>query len=378
VGAGLFLNSLRRVLAEDSGLDAANVLLVRADATSAGHRGPGAARFFTELLDNVNSLPGVRSAAMSWAPPLSGGMGNSGDVSIEGLVHPAGKDREAWSNFVSPRYFETVGQTLLAGRQFTERDRRGAPRVTIVNETLARHFFGNESPLGRRIAPWGGSDPDAKPDCEIIGVVRDAKYFGLKDEPKRVLYIPYAQGPEFLERQNMVLLVRSAGPTASIATGVRRAAAQLDRNVVVEAETFQAHVDGSLARDRLLAMLSGFLGGLSMALVGIGLYGVMAHSVTRRTGEIGVRIALGARPRSVLSMILREGAALALAGVALGILAALASSRMIAALLFGITARDATAFVGATVAMILIALLATILPAYRASRVDPMVALRCE
>jgi predicted permease len=378
VNAGLFLNSLRRALAVDSGMDTTNVLMVRADATSVGHRGPEAVRFFTEFLDRVNSVPGVRSAAMSWAPPVSRGMGNSGDVSIEGRTHGSGEDREVWSNFVSPRYFETVGQTLLAGRQFTERDRRGAPRVTIINQTMARYFFGNESPLGRRIAPWGGSDPNVKRDCEIIGVVRDATHLSLKDEPKRVLYVPYTQGPDFLERENMVLLVRSVGSPAAIATQIRQAAAELDRNVLVETETLRSHVDGSLARERLLAMLSGFLGVLSMVLVAIGLYGVMAYSVARRSGEIGIRLALGARPASVLSMILREGAALALGGVALGILAAVASSRLIAAMLFGITPTDTTAFAGAVVAMVLAALLATMLPARRASRVDPMSALRYE
>jgi predicted permease len=376
VGAGLFLNSLRRVLAVDSGLDTSNVLMVRADATSAGYHGPSGARFFAQLLDRVNALPGVRSAAMSWAPPVSGGFGNNGDISIEGRTHNSREDREVWSNFVSPRYFETVGQALVAGRHFTERDRRGAQRVTIINQTMARYFFGNESALGRRIAPWGGNE--AKRDCEIIGVVRDAAHLSLKDEPKRVLYMPYTQGPEFLERENMILFVRSVRSPALITTQIRQTVAQLDRNLLVETKTLQSHIDGSLARERLLAMLSGFLGGLSLVLVAIGLYGVMAYSVTRRTGEIAVRLALGARPASVLSMVLREGALLALAGVALGILAALASSRMIAALLYGITPRDTTAFAGAVVVMVMVALLATILPARRASRVDPMSALRYE
>jgi predicted permease len=378
VGAGLFLSSLRRILAVDSGLDATNVLLARADATSAGHRGPRLAEFFTELLDRVNSLPGVRSAAVSWAPPVSRGMANDGDVSIEGRAHRPGEDEVAWSNFVSPRYFETVGQSLLAGRHFTERDRQSAPRVAIINQTMARHFFGDESPIGRRIAPWGGRNPNVQHDYEIIGVVRDATYSSLKDEPKRVLYVPYAQGPEFLQGENMILEVRNTGAPASVARQVREAVAQLDKNVLVEVETLQSHVDGSLTRERLLAMLSGFFGGVSLLLVAIGLYGVMAYSVTRRTGEIGIRLALGARPASVLSMIMREGAVLALVGVALGVVAALVSSRLIVTLLFGITPRDTAAFAGAVILMVLVALLATILPARRASRVDPIVALRYE
>jgi predicted permease len=378
VGAGLFLHSLRRILAVDSGLDATNVLLVRADATSAGHRGHRAASFFSDLVDRVNSLPGVQSAAISWAPPVSRGMLDGGAVSIEGRAHPPAEDRAVLSNFVSSRYFETVGQRLVAGRHFSERDRQGAPRVTIINQTMARYFFGDESPLGRRVTPYFGRGPNVNRDCEIIGVVRDAAYLSLKDPPKRVLYVPYAQGPEFLQSENMVLAVRSVGATASVAKQVREVVAQLDKNVLVETETLQSHVDGSLTSERLLAMLSGFFGGLSLLLVAIGLYGVMAYSVTRRTGEIGIRLALGARPSSVLSMILGEGAVLALAGVGLGVVAALASSRVIATLLFGITPRDTAAFAGAVLVMVMVALLATILPARRASRVDPMVALRYE
>ncbi|MGH9660685.1 MAG: ADOP family duplicated permease, partial [Bryobacteraceae bacterium] len=378
VGAGLFLNSLRRILAVDSGLDVTSTLLARPDATSVGLRGPRVSRFFSELLDRVSSLEGVRSGALCWAPPVSRGMGINGVVSIEGRAPQPGEDRVVWSNFVSPRYFETVGQHLVAGRYFTDHDRAGAPHVTIINQSMARYFFGNESPLGRKIAPFRGDDPNVKHDCEIVGVVRDATYSSLKEEPKRVLYVPYAQGPEFLESQNMILAVRSAGAPASVARRVREVAARLDRNVLVETETLQSHVDGSLTRERLLAMLSGFFGGLSLLLVAIGLYGVLAYSVARRTGEIGIRLALGARPSTVLSMILREGVVLALAGIALGVAAALASSRAVATLLYGITPRDTAAFAGAVVAMVLVALLATILPARRAARVDPMVALRYE
>lgn len=378
VGAGLFMNSFRRLLSVDTGFDWTNVLLVRANAISAGNRGPAATQFFTDLLERANSLPGVQSSAMSWAPPVSRGFGNNGNISIEGRPPRPGEDRVVWSNFVSPRYFETIGQRLLAGRDFTGRDRQGAPRVAIINQSMARYYFGDESPIGRRIAPWDGSEKEVKHDCEIVGVVRDATHFDLKESPRRVLYVPYAQGPHFLQGENMILAVRSGGAPAPVAKQVRELVAQLDRNVLVDAETLQAHVDGSLTRERLLAMLSGFLGALSLLLVAIGLYGVMAYSVTRRTGEIGIRIALGARPAAVLSMVLREGFLLVLAGVVIGVVAAWASSRVVATLLFGITARDAAAFASAVVVMVLVALFATLLPARRAARVDPMTALRYE
>ena len=368
VGAGLFLNSFRHLLAVDTGFDATNVILVRANAVGAGHRGPRANQFFDTLLDRVKSVSAVQSAAMSWAPPVSRGFGNNGTVSIAGRPDRPGEDRVVWSNFVSPSYFETIGQRLLAGRDFTDRDRRGAARVAIINHSMARYFFGEESPIGRSIVPWG----------EIIGVVEDAAHFDLKEPPKRVLYVPYDQGPDFLQRENMILEIRSAPGPALVAAQVRELVAQMDKNVLVESETLETHVNSSIARERLLALLSGFLGMLSLLLVAIGLYGVMAYSVTRRTGEIGVRLALGARPATVLAMVLRESSMLVLTGVAIGVLAALALSRVVATLLFGVSSRDAAAFAGAVGIMAVVALLATILPARRAARIDPTAALRYE
>ena len=376
VGAGLFMNSFRHLVAVETGFDATNVVLVRANAVGAGHRGPRATHFFQTLLDRVKSMSAVQSTAMSWAPPVSQGFGNNGNLSIAGRVDRPGEDRVVWSNFVSPSYFDTIGQRLLAGRDFADRDRRGAPRVAIINHSMARYFFGEESPIGRLIAPWGGNaDP---PDCEIIGVVEDAAHFDLKEPPKRVLYVPYDQGPDFLQGQNMILEVRSASAPAGVAAQVRQLVAEMDKNVLVESETLETHVNSSIARERLLALLSGFFGMLSLLLVAIGLYGVMAYSVTRRTGEIGIRLALGARPVTVLTMVLRESSVLVLTGVAIGVLAALALSRVVATLLFGVTSRDTAAFAGAVGVMAVVALLATILPARRAAKVDPTVALRYE
>jgi putative ABC transport system permease protein len=240
---------------------------------------------------------------------------------------------------------------------------------------MARYFFGDENPIGRIVAPWGDTD---KPDCEIIGIVHDAAHFDLKEPPKRVLYAPYDQGPDFLQGQNMILAVRSASAPAAVAAQAREVVAQMDKNVLVEWETLETHVNTSIARERLLALLSGFLGALSLLLVAIGLYGVMAYSVTRRTSEIGIRLALGARPVTVLAMVLRESSVLVLTGVAIGLLAALALSRVVATLLFGVTSHDAAAFASAIGVMAVVALLATILPARRAAQVDPTVALRYE
>jgi putative ABC transport system permease protein len=375
VGAGLFLNSFWRLISVDTGFQATNVLLVRANAIGAGHRGPLAIRFFTELLDKVSALPGVQSSAMSWAPPVSGGFGNNSHVSIQGHAARGGEERIAWSNFVSPRYFETIGQQLLSGRDFTERDRQGT-RVAIINRSMARHFFGDENPIGRKMDPEGGNQYD----CEIIGVVRDAMHFDLKETPRRVFYMPYShtQAPDFLQGENMILEVRHTVAATAVARQVRDVVAQLDKNILVETETLQTHVDNSVTRERLLALLSGFLGVLSLLLVAIGLYGMMAYSVTQRTGEIGLRMALGAQARTVLAMVLREGFLLVLTGAVLGTLSAYALGQLISTLLFGITARDAMSFAVAVAALALVALIATLVPAVRAARVDPAEALRCE
>ena len=268
-----------------------------------------------------------------------------------------------WSNFVSPGYFGTIGQTLLAGRDFSIGDRQGAPGVALINQSMARYFFGDESPVGRKIDPGGGNNYQ----CEIIGVVRDATHFNLKEAPQRVFYVPYAQSPDFFRGENMILALRSAATTSSTVKQVREAVAQIDRDVLVETETLKAHVDGSLAREHLLAMLSGFLGMLSLLLVAIGLYGV-----------IGLRMALGAQPVTVLAMVLREGFMLVVTGTVIGAVAAYAFSHVISTLLFGITDRDSVSFAGAVIALALAAVIATILPARRAAKVDPMEALRYE
>jgi putative ABC transport system permease protein len=313
---------------------------------------------------------------MSWAPPVSSGFGNNGTLSIAGRAPRPGEDPVVWSNFVSPGYFQTIGQRLLAGRDFTDRDRRGAPRVAIINQSMARYFFGEESPIGHLIAPWDGKT--SPPDCEIIGIVADAAHFDLKEPPKRVVYVPYDQGPDFLQGENMVLAVRSTSPPALVTAHARELVARIDKSVLVESETLETHVNGSIARERLLALLSGFLGLLSLLLAAMGLYGVMAYSVTCRTAEIGIRLALGARPAAVLSMVLREGVVLVLTGVAIGLVAALGLSRVLAALLFGVSPRDAVAFAGAVCVLAIVAVLATLLPARRAAQIEPTLALRHE
>ena len=372
VGAALFIDSLQRALAVERGFDAANVLLVRPDAAAAGYRGERLAQYFSELLTRVEALPDVQAAALSWAAPLSRGMLSGGRVQIDGVAPDV--PTFALQNWVTPRFFETIDQTVLLGRPLAPEDAAGAPAVAVVNETFVK-WLGNSSPLGARFDPNGGTDFTT----EIVGVVRDAPYNELKDNQRGVFYTPYAQGPaEVRESSNMVLEVRATTPTPFLVSGVREVVAQLDERVLVDVVTLESHIDGSLARDRLLALLSGALGAISLLLVAIGLYGVLAGSVAQRTAEIGVRIAFGAQARTVVRMVLRDAFRLVAIGTVVGAGAALLAGRLIASLLFGVTAQDASAFVLAVAVMSLVGVLAAALPARRAARVDPIVALRHE
>ena len=244
VGSGLFLNSFRQLRAIDVGFSPTGVLLARADAVTAGYREERAMQFFKSLEERVSVIPGVESAGLAWAPPVSRGFGNNGRVSAEGRPPLSGQDRVAWSNFISPGYIGAIGQRLVAGRDFTDQDRANSPLVAIVNQTMARHYFGNENPIGKRIDTRGGT----KFDCEIVGVVRDAIHFDPKEKQQRVFYEPYAQGPDFLGGENMILAVRT-GDSAGAANRIRAAVSNLDRSVATEIETLQTHVDGSLARE---------------------------------------------------------------------------------------------------------------------------------
>jgi len=373
-GSGLFLGSLRRVLSVDLGFRAQNVVLMRADAVNAGYREKRVLKYFADLRERASAIPGVQAAALAYKPPVSRGSGSNGPVAAQGQPPRSRKDSMSWHNIVSPGYLDTIGQRLVAGRDFNAQDRPNGPRVAIVNQTMARHFFGNGNPLGRRIDTKGGTDFT----CEVVGVVRDAVHFDPKEKPQRVFYLAYEQGPEWLEGENMILAVRSQLPPESLHRQLFKVSADLDKNVLAEIETLQSHVDVSVSRESLLARLSAFLGALAVILVGIGIYGVMAWSVTRRTSEIGVRMALGAQARSVMGLVLREGLVLVAAGILLGGAAAYGLSRLVESMLFGVTARDTAAFAGAVAVVAAVALLATALPALRAARIDPLKAIRYE
>jgi predicted permease len=281
-------------------------------------------------------------------------------------------------NAIAPRFFETMGIPLLLGRDFSRRDTARAPRVAIVGEETARKYFPGQSPIGRQLR---FDDPDGTGEVEIVGVVRDIRIVSLKSDPrvsKLAVYVPFTQAPLSMMGQ-MQFKIRTIGNPRQIVESVRRAIFAINPDLPLrDVETQADLVDESLGEEHSLAMALSFFGVLAMLLASIGLYGTMAYAVSRRTSEIGLRLALGAHSRDVLWMVMRESLALVLMGAAAGVPVALAGGRLISSLLFGVSPADPLTLVVATLLLTAVAALASWVPAYRASRLDAMTALRYE
>jgi predicted permease len=320
----------------------------------------------------VEGLPGVRSAGLAETGPFSRREG-SAQISIPGAQPQAERRTHPFSDRVSPRFFESLGIPLLAGRDFSFADQEGSPRTAIVDEIVARDYFGGMNPVGRRIAV--GRAPNAA-EFEIIGMVKATKRQSVKEEARGAVYLSILQG----DRPWMpTLFVRADKNTAQGAAAVRQTFQTLDKDLpVFNVKTFERQLNESLARDQMVALLSGFFGALAALLAAIGLYGVMAYAVARRTREIGIRMALGAQPKSVLWLVMREAIRLVVIGMVIGVGGALISTRWISTLLFGLTPTDPLTIGIASLLLMAVAALAAYLPARRASRVDPMVVLRHE
>jgi len=368
VAAGLFLHSLMNLTSVDTGFDRDHVLRLQTDATSAGYE-EGTARLtqlYRQIEERIRALPGVTAASYSLFTFNEGSWNNP--VSVPGYVSAASK-RDVHHNVVGSDYFAAMGIPLLAGRIFGPRDTANSMKVAVVSETMARTMFPQGSPIGHHY------DRGSEKDIEVIGVVKDVKVNGLQEDPQPVDYYPYTQHPRYLND----LEVRYTGNLDAVTSAVRRAIHNLDPYLPISnVTTLDAQVDQSITDQRLLARLSGFFGLVAVFLSCIGIYGVMSYVVTRRTSEIGVRMALGARRTEVLWMVLREILMLALSGVAIGITVALATDSLFTHMLFGIKPADPLTLVAAVVLLLAVVTMAGYLPARRASRVDPMVALRCE
>ena len=373
IGAGLFVGTLRNLKNLNPGFEVTNLLSFSVDPTLSGYDNARAKLFYKQLQEKLANLPGVTSAALCVVPPLSFDEWDS-SVAVEGYSPKPGEDMQAWQNYVSPRYFETLKIPLYAGRDFTDRDTLGAPKAVIVNEKFARHYFGTPNAVGRHMGM--GGDPGTKMDMEIIGVVRDTRYQTMRQEPPRQIFQPYLQNDWATQ---MTAHIRTNVSSAQMFPVLRSVVQKMDANLpVYQMKTEESQRDDVLAVERLAASLSTAFGVLATLLAAIGLYGVMAFLVTRRTREIGVRMALGAVAGDVIWIVLREVLLLVGIGVAIGLPAALAVSRLLRSQLYGMSSSDPVTIVLAIVGIILIAVLSGYMPARRATPVDPISALRYE
>ena len=368
IGAALFVRSLRHAVSFDPGFAAQNLLVATMETRGADLNKQQVQNFYQEVMDRVRSLPGVQSATFTRVVPIGGG-GQRRGVNFEGYQPQQNEDTEINTNVIGLNFFNTLGIPLVAGRDFNDRDNEGGPPVVIVNEEVARRYYGGNA-LGKHLR-FGS----AKESWEIVGVSRTAKYRNLREQALPFIYIPLAQ-----ERQaGMTLVVRSAGDPAMLLGPVRNEVRGLNRDVTVfSAQTMQDRIGGQLAIDRMVAVLLSIFGGGALFLAAIGIYGVMGYAVAQRTREIGVRIALGAEQRDILKLIIGQGMVLILIGAAVGLALALALTRVVSSLLFGVSATDPVTFISVLVVLVGVALLACYLPARRATKVDPLVALRHE
>ena len=375
VGTGLFVRSFRNLITLDPGFDRQNVLLVTTNVHNSNIPPTQYVALYDQILTRLKAIPGVNSASQDWFAVMSGYEWND-DIEVEGQKPPAGEEPLVWFNWITPDYFATLRTPLLAGRVFDGRDTADSPPVAIVSETMARRFFPNKNPIGQYFRNGVSQPLMSSQPVQIVGLVRDSKYGSLREDNLPFAYVPLAQMLQVPE--SGVFELRTGVTPAALIPAVRDAIGSLNKGASLKFTTLEQAVDDTLAQERLLATLSGFFGGLALLLTAIGLYGVMAYAVTQRTREIGIRMALGAQPRSIMNLVMRDVAALLAVGVGAGVIASIWVARLVQQLLFGLKSNDVETLALAAGSLVAIALLASYLPARRAMRVDPIKALRYE
>jgi predicted permease len=370
VAAGLFSRTLWNLHRVDAGFSRQQLLLASIDPSSKGWRGQQIFQFYRELLKRVEALPGVRSASLARIRVLAGG-GLSDSLTIRGYQPRPGENMNVLINAVSPKYFGTLSIPFQEGRDFAGTDDPASPGVAIINEMAARRFFPGVDPIGKTIQVGNPVD------LRIVGVVQDSKYGDLRDRIESTVYVSALQRPDAAWRSTLYL--RVSGSTVSLLASLQSTVSSLAPDLPLFAvRTMDAEVGSLLARERMLAWLSASFGLAALVLAAIGVYGVLAYAISRSTREIGIRMALGAQRRAVLGLVLGRGLKLVGAGTVLGLMGAMASTRLLRSLLFDVGPADPLTFVAVPLLLVFVALLACWLPARRAAKVDPMVALRYE
>jgi predicted permease len=365
--AGLLTRTLRTMTTADVGFQPDRVIALNVDPAANGHSSAETSTILDELLSRARALPGVQAASLAAGAP-GASMGISMSIEVPGYTPKAAGDDIVNFSSISPRYFKTLGQSLLRGRDFNERDNKNGPRVAIVNQKFVRHYFGGRDPIGRKFTQGGG-------ELEIAGVVADARDHGVRNGPAETVYLPEKQA----QTSGLTLLVRTAVDPQRTIPSLLAIAHSIDpRMPVFSVHTLDVDVEAGLTTERILGYLSTLFAALATLLAGIGLYGVLAYSIVRRTREIGIRFAVGAQRSDIASLFARESLTLVLAGLTIGAPVALVSAYALRSLLFGVAATDSITLLISVVVLALAALLATSIPLWRAARVNPVIALRWE
>jgi predicted permease len=372
IGAALFVRTLWNLKNLNPGFNPDNILLFSMEPTLMGYKGARLENLYKEVLQRIESNPGVRAASASRFGEFTPGRADW-SISLPGYIPRNDEEASVQVNLVGPKFFETMGMPLLLGRDFTSQDGENAPRVAVINGTMARHYFGTTNPVGKRFTLSGING-----QIEIAGVVRDAKYHSLREPTPRMAFLPFLQVlPSSLQR--MTFEVRTTGNPNSMMAAVREAVRSIDKNLpIFDVKTATEQMNESLFLERLVATLPTLFGLLALVVASVGLYGVMSYAVARRTNEIGIRMALGAQRSDVVGLVVGHGFRLTLAGAAIGIAGALALTRFLASVLYGVKPTDLVTFVVVSLLLTAVALIASYIPARRGTKVDPIVALRYE
>jgi len=373
ISAGLFAQTLVNLRHIDLGLRADHLLMFAVSPKLNRYTDAASTQFFDQLLQRLAAIPGVRLASAGENPPVSGNSDGT-NLTVPGYTPPDDDSADANYNHIGPDYFRAMGIPVISGREFTPSDNTGAPKVAVVNEAFVRHFFPGQNPLGHRFATGGG--PTVKPDIEIVGVIKDSKYADMKEAPRRVFYTPYSQSTIL---HSLYFFARTAIDPRDITSAIRHEVAALDPNLPIrEIKTMEDQIDEDLFAERILSTLTVIFASLATLLAALGLYGVLAYNITRRTREIGIRMALGADATKVRALVIREVSWMILIGTLVGLATAAAAGRIVENLLYGLKPWDARIYISGAVILWLIAFAAAYLPTRRATSVDPLVALRYE